>query len=75
LLDPTLSLDVGVLQRVIPKIRGFKRDLEPGLVELEEALNGAGCARSALVVSRWLDDATSDDEFIDGTDARIGLLR
>ena len=75
LLDPTLSLDVGVLQRVIPKIRGFKRDLEPGLVELEEALNGAGCARSALVVSRWLDDTTSDDEFIDGTDARIGLLR
>lgn len=69
------SLDVGVLQRIIPKVRGFKRDLLPGLVELHDLLDSTGCRRSALVTARWLADTVSDDEYLDGTDARIGLLR
>lgn len=69
------SLDLGVLQRIIPKIRGFKRDLVDGLAELQEAFGNAGCQESASVVESWLDDRVSDDEFLDGTDARVGLLR
>lgn len=74
-LDPVVSLDLGVLQRIIPKIRGFKRDLQPELADLREVLDSTGCDRSAAVVAGWLDDSVSDDEFLDGTDARIGLLR
>jgi hypothetical protein len=74
-LSPELALDLGVLQRIIPKIRGFKRDLVDGLTELQELLESAACERSAAVVGAWLDDRVSDDEFLDGTDARIGLVR
>lgn len=75
ILSPELSLDLGILQRIVPKIRGFKRDLADGLVELREIFESADCERSAAVISSWLDDRVSDDEFLDGTDARIGLLR
>lgn len=75
ILAPDVALDLGVLQRIIPKIRGFKRDLVDGLDELQEVLEKQSCERSARIVSRWLADSVSDDEFIDGTDARIGLLR
>ena len=70
-----IALDLGVLQRIIPKIRGFKRDLTNGLDELLEKLEKQSCHRSARVVARWLEPSVSDDEFLDGTDARIGLLR
>jgi hypothetical protein len=56
-------------------VRGFKRDLDAGLRKLHELLADAGCPRSAAVLARWLDDGVPDDEFLDGTDARIGLLR
>lgn len=75
ILPAERSLDLGVLQRIIPKIRGFKRDLADGLSELHELLGSAACERSAAVVSLWLDDRVSDDEYLDGTDARIGLVR
>jgi len=74
-LSPERALDLGVLQRIIPKIRGFKRDLVDGLGELHELLESVGCDRSAAVIAAWLDDRVSDDEFLDGTDARIGLVR
>lgn len=74
-LDPVRSLDLGVLQRVVPKIRGFKRDLVDGLVDLHDLLVSTGCERSAAAVGRWLDERISDDEYLDGTDTRIGLLR
>ena len=74
ILDPNTALDLGVLQRIIPKIRGFKRDLVDGLEDLQEALENRSCDRSARIVSSWLGDSVSDDEFLDGTDTRIGLL-
>jgi energy-coupling factor transporter ATP-binding protein EcfA2 len=74
-LSAERALDLGVLQRIIPKIRGFKRDLADGLAELHELLESAACDRSAAVIAAWLDDRVSDDEFLDGTDARIGLVR
>jgi hypothetical protein len=67
------ALDVGILQRVIPKIRGFKRDLAEGLEAVHDDLTGAGCERSARVVGSWLDEKVSDDEFLDGTEVRVGL--
>jgi hypothetical protein len=75
ILEPQVSLDLGVLQRVIPKIRGFKRDLDEGLRDLHEKLTSASCTRSAAVLSRWLDGGVADDDYLDGTDARIGLVR
>ncbi len=74
-LEPELALDLGVLQRIIPKIRGFKRDLEEALTDLLDELTAKGCRRSGAVVKRWLDPQTPDDEYLDGTDARIGLLQ
>jgi hypothetical protein len=74
-LSPERALDLGVLQRIIPKIRGFKRDIADGLGELHDLLGSAACDRSAAVIAAWLDDRVSDDEFLDGTDARIGLVR
>lgn len=73
-LGPEEALDFAILQRLIPKIRGFKRDLTEQLDALERILESADCQRSAQVVHRWLDERTADDEFIDGTDARLGLL-
>lgn len=74
-LSDELSLDLGVLQRIIPKVRGFKRDLLEGLNDLHETLDGTGCRLSAEVVGRWIDPSVPDDDYLDGTDARIGLLR
>lgn len=72
-LEPEVALDLGILQRVIPKIRGFKRDLSPGLETLHDDLVSANCERSARVVASWLAPSVSDDEYLDGTDARVGL--
>lgn len=74
-LDEEMALDVAVLQRIIPKVRGFKRDVAPALEEVREELQGAGCVTCVAVLDRWLDATVSDDEFLDGTDARIGLIR
>lgn len=75
IIDPNTALDLGIIQRIIPKIRGFKRDLAEGLDELQDLLERQSCDRSARIIGRWLADSVSDDEFIDGTDARIGLIR
>lgn len=73
-IDDEDALDLGVLQRIVPKVRGFKRDLVEGLEELRRELDSAGCTRCVRVVDRWLDPRTSDDEYLDGTDARIALV-
>ncbi|MCC5953700.1 MAG: hypothetical protein JJU45_16530 [Acidimicrobiia bacterium] len=74
ILSDENALDVGVLQRIIPKIRGFKRDLQPELEDLRKMLDSAGCETCVEVIDRWLDPRVADDEFLDGTDARIGLV-
>lgn len=68
-----VALDFGVLQRIIPKIRGFKRDLAETLEELEELLEERKCTRCRSVVGWWRDARLSDDEYLDGTDARLAL--
>jgi MoxR-like ATPase len=73
ILDPVDALDYGVLQRVIPKIRGFKRDLAEGLEELAEVFQESGCQRCLDVIRWWRDPRLSDDEYLDGTDPRLAL--
>lgn len=68
------ALDFGVLQRIIPKIRGFKRDLATALEELRELLAEEEAHRSLRVLEAWLEVSVSDDEFLDGTDPRVGLV-
>ena len=75
ILDPNSALDWGIVQRIIPKIRGFKRTLVESLRELLEEFDKAGAEQSAAIVRRWLDDSVSDDEFLEGTDARLALAR
>jgi energy-coupling factor transporter ATP-binding protein EcfA2 len=72
-IDDVAALDLGLLQRVIPKIRGFKRDLVD-LAELHEQFEEVGASRCASVLAAWLDPSISDDEYLDGTDPKIGLL-
>jgi hypothetical protein len=73
ILDPVDALDFGILQRFLPKVRGFKRDLADGLEELRDELGRVGAKRCVSVLERWLDDRVPDDEFLDGTDVRVGL--
>jgi hypothetical protein len=74
ILEPADALDFGVLQRILPKVRGFKRDLAPGLERLVPLLEARGCRRSLRIVEGWwLDARTSDDDFLDGTDPRLAL--
>ena len=75
ILDPEVALDWGVVQRIIPKIRGFKRNLVDSLRELLEEFENVGAEQSASIVRRWLDDSVSDDEFLEGTDPRLALAR
>jgi energy-coupling factor transporter ATP-binding protein EcfA2 len=69
------ALDVALLQRFIPKVKGFKRDLREALTDVREDLEGAEARRCVVVLDRWLNPAVPDDEFLDGTDAQVGLAR
>ena len=75
IIDPVDALDWGIVQRIIPKIRGFKGHLAESLEELLEEFEKVGADQSASIVRRWLDDAVSDDEFLEGTDPRLALAR
>ena len=75
ILDEESALDWGIVQRIIPKIRGFKGHLAGSLIELLEEFEGVGAPQSASIVRRWLDDSVSDDEFLEGTDPRLALVR
>ena len=75
IIDPEPALDWGIVQRIIPKIRGFKGPLTEALQELSEEFNKVGSRQSAAIVERWLSDSFSDDEYLDGTDPRLTLAR
>lgn len=75
IIDPVNALDWGIVQRIIPKIRGFKGHLAESLKELLEEFDNVGADQSASIVRRWLDDGVSDDEFLEGTDPRLALAR
>lgn len=75
IIDDETALDWGIVQRIIPKIRGFKRHLEGSLEELLEEFSNVGAEQSASIVRRWLDDGVSHDEFLEGTDPRLALAR
>ncbi|MFT4187520.1 MAG: hypothetical protein QM621_02945 [Aeromicrobium sp.] len=75
ILESHVALDMGVLQRIIPKVRGFKRELTPALEAMREALVAEKCGESLAVVDRWLDPSVSDDAYIDGTAPHIGIPR
>jgi MoxR-like ATPase len=73
-LDSVNALDLAVLQRIIPKVRGFKRDLEDGLRRVRRLLVEADCRTCVSVIDEWLRDEVPDETFLDGTDARVGLV-
>ncbi len=75
IIEDEVALDWGIVQRIIPKIRGFKGHLTESLTELLEELEKVGAEQSALILRRWLDDSVSDDEFLEGTDPRLALVR
>lgn len=75
ILESEEALDWGIVQRVIPKIRGFKAHLTDSLKELKEEFESVGAGQSASIVSHWLDDGVSDDEFLEGTDPRLAFAR
>jgi len=75
ILEDEVALDWGIVQRIIPKIRGFKGHLTESLTELLEEFEKVDAEQSALILRRWLDDSVSDDEFLEGTDPRLALVR
>lgn len=72
-LDDEDALDWALIQRIIPKVRGFKRDLAEALAEFEEMCRNVGATRTSTILQRWLEGRVSDDDFLDGTDARVAL--
>lgn len=75
IIEDVDALDWGIVQRIIPKIRGFKGHLAESLKELLEELEKVDADQSASILRRWLDDGLSDDEFLEGTDPRLALVR
>lgn len=73
-IDDYEALDTAVLQRVIPKLRGFKGDLLDGLAKLHDEFAQTGCDRSARVLAAWLDPARPEEDFLDGVSAFVGLV-
>jgi 5-methylcytosine-specific restriction protein B len=71
--DEDTALDLGLLQRVVPKIRGFRRDLDK-LDELYKLLASCRADRCLRVLEHWTAPGVSDDDFIDGTSPRVGML-
>lgn len=74
-LDEESALDWGIVQRIIPKIRGYKGHLSETLTELLKELKKVGAHQSAAIVGSWLSESRSDDEYLDGTDPRLALYR
>lgn len=74
-LEPTAALDWGLVQRIIPKIRGFKGPLRETLEKLREEFRNVGAEESTAIIDRWLDERVADDEYLDGTDPRLTLAR
>lgn len=74
-LEPDDAFDWGVLQRIIPKIRGFKREIEEGLRDLREELDEGRARRSVAVLDRWLDPQVPGEHYLDGTDQRVALAQ
>jgi hypothetical protein len=73
-IDPVDALDLALLQRIVPKIRGFKRDLAVGLEEMRDLFEEVGASRCQAVAALWLSESISDDDFIDGTHGTVGLV-
>jgi hypothetical protein len=73
-MDPDEALDVAMLQRLVPKIRGYRRNLGEALEELLELCKDVGAERCERVIMHWLDESRSDDEYLDGTDPFLGVV-
>lgn len=74
IMPSTVALDAAMLQRIIPKIRGFKRDLAEGLRLLQTAFENADASQCSAVINDWLEESVSEDDFLDGTSGRVGLI-
>jgi hypothetical protein len=68
------ALDVAMLQRLIPKVRGYRRNLAEPLQELLELCRDVGAERCERVIEHWLDETRGDDEYLDGTDPFLGVV-
>ena len=74
-LGALAALDWGILQRIVPKIRGYRGQLAPHLSELRDRFAAAGLTRSERVFEGWLQSGLSDDDYIDGSDHQVGLMQ
>lgn len=74
-MEPESALDWGIVQRIIPKIRGFKGVMTHTLERLASEFDSVGADESARIVRQWLDDRVSDDDYLDGTDPKLTLAR
>jgi len=75
ILAPHRAFDWGVVQRVIPKIRGYKGRLVGGLEALHAELETHRATVAARIVRHWLEADLSDDDFLDGADHAVGLAQ
>lgn len=73
-MDAEEAFDYAVLQRLIPKIRGYRRDLEPALIELKQWLSDMDAPKCESVTDYWLSEDRDGDDFIEGTDPFLGVI-
>lgn len=67
------AFDDQMLQRVLPKIRGYRYDLEDGLQALRQVWLALGLTRSVAVLDDWLADDRTPETLLDGLSASVGL--
>lgn len=74
IMEPVEALDDAVLQRIIPKLRGYKYDLEDGLNLLRREFSDLELVRSTAVIDEWLREERAPESMLDGISVSVGLV-
>jgi len=72
-LERADAIDAALLQRVVPRIRGYRRDLSSHLSELLEQTERLAARRTSRVLKYWIEEL-GEHGYIDGTSALVGIV-
>ena len=73
IMSKEAAIDAALLQRILPRIRGYRRDLGDHLGTLLGQVDALGAERTAKVLRHWVEEL-DDHDYVDGTSAVVGLI-
>ena len=74
LISEERALDLAILQRLIPKIRGYRQVITTELEELRELFEENDLRYSTSILKHWIESVDYGDDFIFGTDPFLGVV-